>query len=137
MAPGRALQLAVVAWAGCVAAWDGTATGQYGAHRSHAQAWAGLCAQPSQRPELESRLRGGAICDEYEHERAAKEQRALARDLRRAADQGDLPALRRALALGAAVDCVDCSGFTALHLAAEKGHAEVVEALLQQVRSRH
>jgi len=56
------------------------------------------------------------------------------RDLRRAADHGDLPALRRAINEGAQVDRLDCSGFTALHLAAEKGHVEIVEELLHQVR---
>ena len=35
------------------------------------------------------------------------------RELRRAADGGDMPALRRALKQGAEVDAVDCSGFTA------------------------
>lgn len=55
------------------------------------------------------------------------------RDLRRAADHGDVPALRRAMNEGAELDRLDCSGFTALHLAAEKGHVEIVEELLQQV----
>ena len=83
-------------------------------------------------------LRGGvddddALALEYERDRGEKAKRALAIDLRRAADQGDLPALRRALALGAVVDGRDCSGYTALHLAAEKGHTDSVEVLLEQV----
>ena len=83
-------------------------------------------------------LRGGvgdddAVALEYERDRGEKAKRALAIDLRRAADQGDLPALRRALALGAVVDGRDCSGYTALHLAAEKGHTDSVEVLLEQV----
>ncbi len=57
------------------------------------------------------------------------------RELRRAADGGDMPALRRALKQGAEVDAVDCSGFTALHLAAEKGHSDIVDELLAQVSS--
>jgi ankyrin repeat protein len=46
-----------------------------------------------------------------------------------------MPALRRALKQGAEVDAVDCSGFTALHLAAEKGHSDIVDELLAQVSS--
>ncbi len=77
------------------------------------------------------------MADEYEREERDKDLRVLARSLRRAADQGDLYALRRALKLGAQVNQVDCSGFTALHLAAEKGHTDVVNELLQQVACRH
>jgi hypothetical protein len=85
------------------------------------------------------RLRGGGddLANEYEREERNKDLRVLARSLRRAADQGDLYALRRALKLGAQVNQVDCSGFTALHLAAEKGHEDVVNELLQQVACRH
>ena len=85
------------------------------------------------------RLRGGGddLAYEYEREERDKDLRVLARSLRRASDQGDLYALRRVLKLGAQVNQVDCSGFTALHLAAEKGHEDVVNELLQQVACRH
>jgi hypothetical protein len=84
------------------------------------------------------RLRGGSdgVALEYEREEQDKDLRMLARILRRAADKGDLYALRRALQLGAQVNQVDCSGFTALHLAAEKGHEDVVNELLLQVSCR-
>ena len=59
-----------------------------------------------------------------------KLQRRLARDLRRAAEHGDMRALAASLQAGVDVDVVDCSGFTALHIAAEKGHYDVVEELL-------
>lgn len=85
------------------------------------------------------RLRGCGddLAHEYEREERDKDLRVLARSLRRASDQGDLYALRRVLKLGAQVNQVDCSGFTALHLAAEKGHEDVVNELLQQVACWH
>ena len=84
------------------------------------------------------RLRGGndGMAYEYEREERDKDLRVLARTLRRAADKGDLYLLRRALQLGAQVNQVDCSGFTALHLAAEKGHEDVINELLLQVGCR-
>lgn len=61
-------------------------------------------------------------------------QRRPEEELLQAAEQGDLPALDRALAAGAPVDARDrrdlTRGCTALHLAAAQGHRAAVERLL-------
>ncbi len=51
-------------------------------------------------------------------------------DLRRAAANGDMPALHAALERGPAIDDRDASGRTALMLAVLEGHGEAVDALL-------
>lgn len=49
----------------------------------------------------------------------------------RAAEDGDVEALKSALAAGADVNTVDDDGYTALYHAADQGHEEVVAALLE------
>lgn len=51
--------------------------------------------------------------------------------LLRAAEDGDVEALKAALAAGADVNTVDDDGYTALYHAADQGHEEVVAALLE------
>ena len=49
---------------------------------------------------------------------------------RNAARDGDVAVLKRQLELGCAVDTMDVEGNTALMLAADKGHAVVLEAIV-------
>jgi ankyrin repeat protein len=53
-----------------------------------------------------------------------------AKDLRKAAEKGDVAKVHRLLAQGADANAKDDKGVTALMLAAGKGHAEIVQALL-------
>jgi len=61
---------------------------------------------------------------------AAAEGRSLGNDLLEAARTGDAAAVRALLQTGAEVNAARGDGITALHLAAEHGHAEVVRTLL-------
>ncbi|XP_024521036.1 ankyrin repeat and protein kinase domain-containing protein 1-like [Selaginella moellendorffii] len=56
--------------------------------------------------------------------------------LRNAAWSGDLRGVRRCLKRGAAVNACDRYGWTALHCAAFKGHAEIVKRLLESCQSK-
>lgn len=60
----------------------------------------------------------------------AVQARATETGLHAAADRGDLAAVTRLLAGGAAPDAMDDRGVTPLHLAAAAGHVEVARALL-------
>ena len=51
--------------------------------------------------------------------------------LLRAAEDGDVEALKAALAAGADVNIVDDDGYAALYHAADQGHEEVAAALLE------
>ena len=58
-------------------------------------------------------------------------QDELDAELTQAADDGDLPSLRAALAAGARVEARNGNGWHSLALAAEGGHAECLTALIQ------
>lgn len=55
----------------------------------------------------------------------------IAQGLRRAVIDNDLPLVESLLSLDAWSDSIDEEGYTPLHLAAAKGHREVVVALLR------
>lgn len=55
----------------------------------------------------------------------------LGENLRNAAAQGDLPRVQRYLRMGAQVDAADSAGLTALYAAAARGHASVVQCLIE------
>lgn len=71
----------------------------------------------------------GALLDRFAN--AMKSTPGAEGALLRAAEKGDVEAIRAQLAAGVSPDCVNASGESALHLAARKNQAEAVVVLLQ------
>ena len=61
---------------------------------------------------------------------AAAASAGMNEDLKRAAERGNLPEVKRLLAAGAEVNAKDLEGQTALIWASKQGHLEVVRTLL-------
>ena len=66
----------------------------------------------------------------FEKISGAHDPAKLGENLRNAAAQGDLPRVQRYLRLGADVNAADSFGLTALYAAAVRGHASVVQCLI-------